>query len=200
MKLTELVPAGLILWTLAGVLGSLLWAARGDRRRARRGALWIAGTWAIYVCVLLTTSWLQQGRQVPLGGEQCFDEMCFKVLGADEVKGFLARGQEPARLVRVRVQVTNRARSKPQSEALIRSYLVDGQARRWDEVRGLSGVRLTTRVAAGSSIVSEPVFRVSKDAVDLRLVLTHGRRQPGALVIGDPDSWLHRPTLMRLDR
>ena len=134
------------------------------------------------------------------GEQQCFDDLCFAVQGSDEVEGFRARGQEAARLLRVRVRVTNRGKGRPQGEGLIRAYLVDAQGRRWEEVRGLEGVRLTGRVAAGDSAVSEPVFRVARDASGLGLVLTHGRWQSGVLVIGDPDSWGHRPTVMLVGR
>lgn len=200
MRLTELLLIGLVLWTLLGVAGTVAWARRGDRRRVRRGVMWMGGVWAVYLLVLTAVSLRQGQRQVALGDGQCFDEMCFAVAGVDEVEGFRARGQDRARLVRVRVRVTNGGKGRPQSEALVRAYLVDGQGRRWEEVRGLSGVRLTTRIAAGDTVVSEPVFRVSRDATQLGLVLTHGRWQPGVLVIGDPDSWMHRPTVMRLER
>lgn len=200
MKLTELLLVGLVLWTLLGTGGTALWAIRGDRRRTRQGLLWIGAVWATYLLVLAAVSVRQQGEQMRIGQEQCFDEMCFTVTGADEIEGFLARGQERARLVRVKVRITNRGKGRAQSESLVRASLVDGQGRRWEEVRGLSGVRLTTMVAAGGSVVSEPVFRISKDAIQLGLVLTHGRWQPGVLVIGNPDSWMHRPTVMRLDR
>lgn len=200
MRLTELLLIGLVLWTLLGVAGTAVWARRGDRRRVRRGVMWMGGVWAVYLLVLTAVSLREGQRQVALGDGQCFDEMCFAVAGVDEVEGFPARGQDRARLVRVRVRVTNRGKGRPQSEALVRAYLVDGQGRRWEEVRGLSGVRLTTRIAAGDTVVSEPVFRVSRDATQLGLVLTHGRWQPGVLVIGDPDSWMHRPTVMRLER
>jgi hypothetical protein len=59
-------------------------------------------------------------------------------------------------------------------------------------------VGLTARVAGGDSVVSEPVFKVAADATRLGLVLTHGGWQPGALVIGDSDSWLHRRTVVDL--
>ncbi len=200
MRLTELLLVGLLLWTLLAAGGTAVWAVRGDRNRARRGVLWIGGVWAVYLLVLVAVSVRQQGEQMTIGQEQCFGEMCFAVTGADEIEGFLARGQERARLIRLKVRVTNRGRGRPQSESLVRASLVDGQGRKWEEVRGLSGVRLTTMVAAGNSVMSEPVFRVSKDATQLGLVLTHGRWQPGVLVIGDSDSWMHRPTVMRLDR
>lgn len=200
MKAAELLLLALVLWTAVGAAGTCLRLVRGEARRARSGALWVLGVWVLYLCVLLTVSVRQKGREIGMGGEQCFDEMCFAVVGVDEMEGFRARSQKPARLLRVRVRVANRGKGRPESEALIRAYLVDGQGRRWDEVRGLSGVRLTAKIAAGDSAVSEPVFRVGRDATGLGLVLTRGRRQPGVLVIGDPDSWLHRPTVMKLSR
>jgi hypothetical protein len=103
------------------------------------------------------------------------------------------------RLVRVSVQVTNRGR-KAQSEGLIRAYLVDGQGRRWEESAGVNGVGLTARVAGGDSVVSEPVFKVAGDATGLGMIFTHGWRQPGVLVIGDSDSFLHRRTVVNLGR
>ena len=49
-------------------------------------------------------------------------------------------------------------------------------------------------------MVSQPVFAVAADATGLGLVFTHGRWQPGRLVIGDSDSLLHRRTAVKLDR
>jgi hypothetical protein len=100
----------------------------------------------------------------------------------------------------VTVQVRNAARGKAQSERLIRAYLVDAQGRRWDESRGVNGNRLTGQVQAGGEMVSEPVFKVAQDATGLGLVFTRGRWQPGVLVVGDSDSWLHRRTVVPLGR
>jgi hypothetical protein len=85
-----------------------------------------------------------------------------------------------------------------QSEGLIWGYLVDAQGRRWEESLGVNGVGLTAKVTGGGSVVSEPVFKVAANATGLGLVLTHGRWQPGVLVIGDSDSWLHRRTVVKL--
>jgi hypothetical protein len=123
--------------------------------------------------------------------------MCFTVTGVDELPDFLNR--DGRRLVRVSVKVTNKGR-KMQSEGLIWAYLMDAQGRQWKESPGLNGVELTTRVAGGGSVMSEPVFRVAANATGLRLVLTRGRRQPGALVIGDSDSLLHKKTVVELGR
>jgi hypothetical protein len=149
----------------------------------------------VYLCVLVGVSLMQRQKVVAIGEPQCFDDMCFTVTGVEEVPGFLIR--DGRRLVRVSVRVMNRGK-KAQSEGSIWAYLLDSQGRLWEESPGVNGVGLTARVAGGESVVSEPVFKLAADAKGLGLVLTHGRWQPGVLVIGDSDSWLHRKTVVEL--
>jgi hypothetical protein len=197
MKATELLLLGLVGWTAIGVIGVGVSLARGERQRVRRGVAWLIGVWVVYLCVVIGVSLEQRQRVVAMGEPQCFDDMCFRVTRVEEVPGFLIR--DGRRLLRVSVQVTNKGR-KAQREGLIRAYLVDGQGRRWEMSAGVNGVELTARVAGGSSVVSEPVFKVAADASGLGLVLTHGRWQPGVLVIGDSDSLWHRKTVVDLGR
>jgi hypothetical protein len=197
MKATELLLLGLAGWTGIGVLGVGVAFWQGERPRARRGVAWLAGVWAAYLCVLVAVSLGQKQRVVAVGEPQCFDEMCFTVMGVEELPGFLIR--DGRRLVRVTLRVANHGK-KVQSEGLIWAYLVDEQGRRWEESLGVNGVGLTTKVAGGGTVVSEPVFKVAANATGLGLVLTHGRWQPGVLVIGDSDSWLHRRTVVKLGR
>jgi hypothetical protein len=197
MKATELLLLGLVGWTGIGVLGVAVSLWRGERERVRRGVWWLVGVWVVYLCVLVGVSLAQRQKVVAIGEPQCFDDMCFTVTGVEEVPGFLIR--DGRRLVRVSVRVTNRGR-KAQSEGSISAYLVDSQGRLWEESPGVNGVGLTARVAGGESVVSEPVFKLAADAKGLGLVLTHGRWQPGVLVIGDSDSWLHRKTVVKLGR
>jgi hypothetical protein len=196
MKVAELLLLGLAGWTAIGVLGVTVRSWRGETRRARRGVASLAAVWVMYLSVLAGVSLRQKQKVVAMGEPQCFDEMCFTVTEAEEVPGFLIR--DGRRLIRVRVRVVNRGR-KAQSEGLIWAYLVDAQGRRWKESPGVNGVGLTEKVAGGGAMVSEPVFKVAADATGLGLVLTHGRWQPGVLVIGDSDSWLHRRTVVKLE-
>jgi hypothetical protein len=197
MKATELLLLGLVGWTAIGVIGVGVSLARGERQRVRRGVAWLIGVWVVYLCVVIGVSLGQGQRVVAMGEPQCFDDMCFRVTRVEEIPGFLIR--DARRLLRVSVEVTNRGR-KAQSEGLIRAYLVDAQGRRWEMSSGVNGVELTVRVVGGGSVVSEPVFKVAADASGLGLVLTHGRWQPGVLVIGDSDSLLHRKTVVDLGR
>ena len=195
-RLRGLMLLGLVLWTLLGVAGLLLARSRGETRRFRRGATTLIAVWVGYVLVLVGVSLGQRTEAFEPGQDRCFGSVCFAVTGAEEPAGFFVRGQERERLLRVKVRITNRDHEQTESEAGLTAYLVDGQGRQWEQVPGLGGVRLTTPVAAGSSTVSEPVFRPAKDAAGLRLVLQHTGWTTARLRIGDPESYFHRPAEM----
>lgn len=198
MSLLELLLLALVGWTAVGAVGVAISLMRGERSKGLRHLGWIAGVWLLYVGVVVGVSLTQPQKVIALGKEQCFDEMCFAVTRVEELPGFLIR--DGSRLVRVLVRVTNRGRGKTQSDRLLRAYLIDDQGRRWEESMGISGVALTTPVAAGSSVISEPIFKVAGNASGLRLVFTHGSKQPGVLVVGDSDSLWHKRTVVPLGR
>ncbi|MCU1320682.1 MAG: hypothetical protein JWM43_331 [Acidobacteriaceae bacterium] len=189
-------------WTALGIVGTLLSMFRGERRKAAQGIKWLLATWVIYLTMVIGVSIVQPRRVVAIGQEQCFAEMCFTVVGVDELPQFLGKNQtgNGSRLVRVSVRVRNTAAGKAQSEGRMQAYLVDSQGRRWEESRGVSGNRLTGQVEASGVMLSQPMFHVAGDATGLELVFTHGRWQPGALVIGDSDSLWHRKTVVPLGR
>ena len=196
MNLRELLLIALVGWTAIGAIGVTISLLRGERTKALRHLGWIAGVWVSYLAVLIGVSLLQPQKTVAIGKDQCYDEMCFTVTSVEEVPGFLIH--DGSRLVRVSIRITNHARGRTESEKLIHAYLVDAQGRRWAESTAISGVPLTARLAPGDTVVSEPVFKVARDATGLGLVFTHGHRQPGVLVIGDSDSLLHRRTIVPL--
>lgn len=196
MKPTELLLLALVAWTVIGSLGIALRVHRRDRSTARRHLLWIIAAWAIYLSLLVSLSLLQPARVVPMGHDQCFDEMCFAVMGVQQMPGFLI--YDKSHLLQVQVRMTNHGHTAPEREALLRAYLRDAQGRIFTPVRGLSGNRLTASVSPGATVIGEPVFRVPADAAGLQLVLTRGKRQPGLLILGDSDSLLHRPTVVPL--
>ena len=198
MNLRELLLIVLVGWTAVGIAGITLSLVRNERTKAVRHSLWIVAVWAIYLGTLIGVSLWQPQKVVAMGQNQCFDDMCFAVTGVQELPGYLV--QDGSRLIRVSVRISNRGKQKPEREGLIQAYLIDRQGRRWAESTAISGVPLTARVAAGDSVTSEPVFKVAKDATGLELVFTHGRWQPGVLVIGYSDSLLHRRTVAALNQ
>jgi hypothetical protein len=198
MNYRELLLLVLVGWTAVGAAGITISLVRREHRKAARHSLWIVAVWVVYMTILLGTSLRQPQKVVALGQDRCFDEMCFAATGVQELPGYLIR--DGSRLIRVSVRISNHGKEKMQSEGLIRAYLIDRQGRRWEESTAVSGVQLTAKVAAGDSVMSQPVFKVPGDATGLGLIFTHGQRQPGVLVIGDSDSLLHRRTVVWLGR
>ncbi len=200
MNLWELLLAALVLWTAIGIAGTLLALARRERAKALRGGLWIAGIWIVYLSAEVLVAKTQKQRIVAVGKRECFDEMCFSIAKTEEVPSFFGRNiaDDGTQLLRVSVLVENKGRGRAQSEGLVRAYLLDGAGRPWFELPGLGSVPLTAPVPAGGSVISRPVFRIPRDISLAGLVLTHGRRQPGVLVIGDSDSLGHRPDVLAL--
>ena len=197
MKATELLLLGVSGWSAIGAAGIAVSLLRGRRAEAMKHSAWLAAVLGGYVLLLLGVSLAQKQRVVGIGEDQCYGEMCFAVVNVDEVPGLVAG--EDSRVVRVTVRVTNHGHSA-ESEGSIEAYLMDSKKRIWQPLAGLSGNRLNGRVAGGSEMLSEPMFRVARDATGLGLVLTHGKWQPGRLVVGDSDSLGHEKTVVALGR
>jgi len=197
MKFTELLLFGVLAWCAIGAAGIVISLVRERRAEALKHSVWLALVAGLYLLVMLAVSGAQKQTIVPLGKDQCYDEMCFAVVGVDEVPGLVAG--DDARVIRVAIRVTNHGTSA-EAERLIEAYLLDSRGRVWKPLAGLSGNRLNGRVAGRSQMLSQPMFRVAKDSTGLGLVFTHGLWQPGRLVIGDSDSLGHRPTMVSLGR
>ncbi|MEO6816962.1 MAG: hypothetical protein ABI177_09685 [Edaphobacter sp.] len=198
MNFRELLLLVLVGWTAVGAVGITISLVRHERRKAMRNSLWIVAVWAVYMAILVWTSRTKPQKIVALGQDRCFDEMCFAVTGVQELPGYMI--QDGSKLIRVSVRISNHSKEKRQSEGLIQAYLIDKQGRRWEESTAISGVPLTANVAAGDSVMSQPVFKVAGDATVLGLIFTRGQRQLGVLVIGDSDSLLHQRTVVWLGR
>ena len=195
MKLTGLLFFAVVGWTGLGAVGVLISLARGRRAEAIRHSAWLAAVLGLYLVILLTVSVVQPQRVLSIGQDQCFDKMCFAIVGADEVPGLITG--DTSRVVRVSVRVSNRGGSS-NSDKLVRAYLTDSKNRIWLPLPGVSGNRLSARVAGGSEMFSQPMFRVASDSDSLALVFSHGNWQRGRLTIGDSDSIAHRPDLVQL--
>lgn len=197
MKVAEIVLVGVVGWCGIGAIGVLVSLARGRRAEAAKHSASIAAVAGIYLLVLLGVSEMQRQTVVAMGQAQCFGEMCFAVTGVDEVPGLVAG--DDGRVMRVAVRVSNRGKAAADENA-IEAYLVDSRGREWGPLAGLSGNRLTGRVAGGAEMVSQPMFRVAMDSAGVGLVLTHGRWQWRRLLIGDSDSLGHKRTVVALGR
>jgi hypothetical protein len=197
MKIAVLLFYSVAGWCAIGLLGTALSIAKGRQAEARKHAIWVVSIAGAYLLVLLGVSAFQTQRVVAIGQDQCFGSLCFRVTGVDEVPGLVSGSSD--RVIRVGIAVSNHGHSAAEDPA-IGAYLLDSRGRQWFALPGLSGNRLTTRVAGDTGIVSQPMFRVSHDAAGLGLVLTHGTWRPRQLILGDSDSLAHKRTVVALGK
>ena len=183
-------------WTVIGIAGVTLSLLREQHRKALRNAPWIAGAWIGYLGVLLCVSLLQPQKIVPVGTPWCIHDLCYRVAGSEDLPGYLT---DNSRLVRVTIAITNRS-NDAQQESHMNAFLLDTSGKRWNEIRGLSGIPLNARVQPGQTLTSAPVFKLPRTATPATVGFVHPRPYFGLLVIGDGESFLHRPTLLRLAR
>ncbi len=172
---------------------------------SRLGWRTVAATVA-YFAVLIAVSLTARPRLLPVGTSQCADEWCIAVTGATRetaIDTAKARGVFEI----VTVEVTNQGRGRRQREADVYAYLVDADGRRFQvspagesalERSGAAGDSLTGFVDAGSRRESHLVFDVPPDDSGLALIKAAHRWTPARVVIGDPQSLLHPPTLMQV--
>jgi len=191
MHLTDLLFLVAMLATLVAFIRTLWRLVRGDRAAARRTATWWAVGAAAYFAVLLVVSMIQPGRVVPLGDDECFDDWCIALTAAQP---------RDARLV-VTLRVSNRGRGRAQAEPDAYVYLRDDAGHDIQQAAiaaPTAAPLLGDRVPAGKAQLVEAMFDVPRDAHALSLVKARRARFPGNVIIGDPGSLLHRPTVHSL--
>jgi len=113
-----------------------------------------------------------------------------------------ARGQ----FYLVTVRASSRAQRISQRARDAQVYLLDARGRRYDpapdaqralDAAGAGGQPLDTELPPGGSFTRTVAFDLPADARRVGLVMVHGLF-PGVLVIGGPQSFLHKPTIVIL--
>jgi Domain of unknown function (DUF4352) len=198
---------------LAAVLSLLRAAYTACRRRWASSARLLRQLGygvAVYAAVLVVVSLTSHPKILRMGQKQCFDEWCISVERAAQQSQV---GRPPA-IARARgvfcvvtVRVSNAAQRRAQRETDVGVCLIDREGHRYDpspqgqlalDATGTGGRDLTTKMPPGGSFERTLVFDLPKDTADLGLVVTHGLF-PGALIIGDSQSFLHPPIVVRLN-
>lgn len=202
MRASAMALATLVGWMAIGTVGVWVSWSRQEHAKAYRGLTWIAGVFLTYLLALVLVSRVQPQKRLAPGQEECFSDLCLSISGVQELhgtsSGLTPAAPKEARLVRVSIRIVNRAAHGMIALPTFHASVLDTQGRRSGPVPGLSGVSLGTPVLPGRPIVSQPVFRLPGDAQHLALILSRGSLTADFFEIGNPDSWLHRPTLLLL--
>ncbi|HEX9458286.1 MAG TPA: hypothetical protein VGA84_04030 [Thermoanaerobaculia bacterium] len=181
-------------------------ALRGRLRAARTTLIRLLACIAAYMLVLIGFSLAEPRKEIPIGEPRCFDDWCITVEQAARQKAIGATNAAGTFCV-ITLRVSSRAKRSPQRETDIDIYLIDDLGRRIGispsgqaalTQAGLAGEPLTSFAAPGASFQSRLAFDVPPDARYLGLVKASHGWFPGSLIIGDPGSWLHRPTVTPL--
>lgn len=189
MQFADLVFV-IALCAIVASIGRVLWRlVRGPRASAVGPFLQGAAIAGCYGAALLGASAIQPGRTVPLGVDECFDDWCIAVTAV--------RAPIPtATRLTVMLRVSNRGRGRAQAEPDARVYLRDLRGRRLDPVEEASVERsIGDTVPAGESREVEVTFDVPTDFEVAGLVKTRRFNFPQIVLIGDPSSLFHRPTV-----
>jgi len=195
--------------TVVALLGGASYLARRRWRPLRRILLGLGILLGSYAAVLVTVS-LVSPQQV-LGPHQvrCFDDWCLsveRVARQHTVGRWTHIATARGRFYLVTVEVSSQAQRVSQRAVDAQVYLTDANGRRYDPVpdaqqaldaTGSGGQPLDTELPPGGSFTSTVVFDVPLKGRPGGLVVAHGLF-PAVLVIGDPQSLLHKPTLFAL--
>jgi hypothetical protein len=206
MSLFDLIFLISMVTVLVAAVRAVYLAIRGRLGPARKTVTRLLLFAAVYLLVLVGFSLAEPEIRIPVGGPQCFDEWCITVEQASRQKAIGPTRANGVFYVTT-LQVSSRAQGRPQRENDVRVYLSDDHGHQFDVsplgqqalVRaGLAGMPLTSFVPPGGSFESRLAFDVPADSRPLALVKTSWSWFPFRLIIGGPQSWLHRPTIVPL--
>ena len=160
-----------------------------------------------YTLLLIAVSVAEPQREIPIGTAQCFDEWCVTVQGVVR-QAAIGEVRAKGTFYVVTLSLSSRAKRRRQSEPDAIVYLLDGAGRRFDVsesaqrglvAEGIAGERLDAFLDPGAAVLSRVAFDVPNDAAHVALVKASRSRFPFRWIVGDPQSWLHRPTVVPLN-
>ncbi|HEY4355870.1 MAG TPA: hypothetical protein VGN16_08995 [Acidobacteriaceae bacterium] len=202
MTLFELIFILFFLLSVGALVLAFVLGVTGCRPAGRKILLATSVAWAVYLVVVGVSDVLTTPRVTPVGGERCFDEMCFTVLSAKRLHDPALPPEPEHAFYLVRLRITSRSRGRTQAEGGLRARLYqDGYyyerpltiQHDYERECGKSP-ELTERLAPGESVVSALVFDW-RDNLELPpLTLDHGFT-PGYFVIGE-SPFFHKPDTM----
>lgn len=209
MSVFDLLFLCCFLMAMASLLRAAYLACR--RRWAKAGKLFkrLGYGIVVYGSVLVAVSLTSRPTLLAMGEKMRFDEWCISAERATQMptigeSAMAIDADGVFWLVTVKVSSEAKRRAQRATDAAV--WLIDSQSVRYypsaegesvlDAIAG-SGPELSTMLAPGGSFERTVVFDVPKDSADLKLGVTHGFF-PGVLIIGDAQSFLHAPRLIKL--
>lgn len=206
MKLTDLFFLAYVLFVFVLLVRIAIAAIRqrwaSAVRLARLLAIFVVG----YVLILLLVGFTMPRRTFASGERECFDDWCVAAFSATPAEGSSNLPCPPISgsdtWIAI-VDVSSDAKRVRQRARDARVELEDQSGNRYPSCAATipqnaqPAHRLTDELGPGESFRVWLAFRVPHTAKPAGLVVHHGE-YPGKFVIGDDQSALHHPTLLRL--
>jgi hypothetical protein len=190
---------------LFGVIALLIALVTRRRMLARRLGIGLLSYIGLYAVLLVGFSLSTPQRVMEMRQVRCYDDWCAAVEQVRQVP-VIGTVQAQGSFYLVTIQVTSQAKRISQRALDAAIYLLDGSGVRYDpspagqsalQAAGQAGQPLNSLVDAGGSFTYTAAFDLPPSATQVGLVMTHGAF-PGNIVIGDDQSFLHKPTIVRL--
>ena len=204
MTVYDLIFILLFLGTVVSLFLSALSRRKPGSRKTLAG---LASVWVVYLGILVVTDVLSPQKVFKIGEDQCFDEMCFAVAGAQTMPNqvFHASAAVPRMLYVVKIRVASHSRGRAQAEGGLRGRLYDNDkyinvsesAQNAYSSQYGESPKLTQKIGPGESALSILVFDVPQGLMQHpALTLDHGFT-PGYFVIGE-SPFFHKPDIHQL--
>jgi hypothetical protein len=205
MTIFDLLFLFSIFVVLLGILALLFSLVTHRRTLARRLGLGLLSYVGVYAILLLGFSLLTPQRVLAMGQVRCYDDWCAavaQVTQAPAIGAVHAHGS----FYLVTIQVTSQAKRVSQRALGAAIYLLDSSGTRYDpspegqralEAAGQAGQPLNSLIDAGGSFTYTAAFDLPASAAQPVLAMSHGAF-PGNIIIGDDESILHKPTIVKL--
>ncbi len=207
MSIFDLLFLFSFLLIAAGIVGLLVALFLRRRRLALRLAIGLVIYAGVYVLLLVSVSLLSPQRVLAMHEVRCFDDWCMAVEQVEQ-RPAIGSAQAQGGFYLVTLQVSSQAKRIRQRELDTAVFLVDERGVRYDpspsgqqalEAAGQAGQPLNSWLDAGAAFTHIAVFDLPPGVTQPGLVISHGAF-PGSIIIGDDQSFLHKPTIMSLSQ
>ena len=205
MRISDLGLIFSFLVVVLGLPGLLLAIAMRKRRFAVRLARGLAIYAGLYALLLIGVSLLSPQRVMAMHEVRCFDDWCAAVEQVEQ-RAVIGSLQAQGSFYLVTLQVSSQAKRIRQRALDAAVFLLDEHGKRYLpseeaqqalEFAGEAGLPLNSWLEVGASFSHTAVFDLPPDATRPGLVISHGAF-PGLIIIGDDQSFLHKPTIVNL--
>ncbi len=182
---------------LAALIMRLVWLMirgrwAGVRSAARNLTIFVG----VYGLLLVGFALATPRRELGAGERKCFDDWCVAA-GALEREPTAELCPGSASVWVASLEVVSVARRVRQRAADASVELEDAEGRRYSPCTVAAAEKIRDYLGPGDSLSISLPFGLPAGARPAGLVVHHGAF-PGLIIIGDDQSWLHLPTLLRL--